>query len=281
MNVSIRELQNFRFSNIDNVNPTRPSTALEFDATLPAVYRITAYGQSLADGSDLPSNNALLSSDTSFVYIKPVADPTLITTTDPVDGAKKMGSQVGDIRIAVYSFSGDTTSIDLLNSGDLQFAYGGKIHRVVIYTEAVGMVPPYITIADVSNNNNYSGSVVGISNALPVDSATTFRCGLPAGSTGAITVKISTCRVTGHDFLDIGTGGYNTTNYPTTIYGNPSQTATQANEVIEELKGRVFYVSTDQNGIFRVGRFFTVDQGTVTVTFSASIALSNLDGIGF
>ena len=281
MNVSIRELQNFRFSAIDNVNPTRPSTALEFDATLPAVYRITAYGQTLADGSALPANNALLSSDTSFVYIKPVADPTLIGTTDPINGTKKMGSQIGDIRIAVYSFSGDRTSIDLLNSGDLQFAYGGKVHRVVTYTEASGLVPPYITIADVSNNNNYSGSTVGISNALPVDSATTFRCGLPAGSTGAITVKISTCRVTGHDFLDIGTGGYNSTNYPSAIFGNAAQSAEQANEVIEELKGRVFYVSTDQNGIFRVGRFFTVDQGTGTVTFAASIALSNLDGLGF
>ena len=40
-------------------------------------------------------------------------------------------------------------------------------------------------------------------------------------------------------------------------------------------------MSTDQDGFFRVGKFFTVDQGTGTVTFSASIALSNLDGIGF
>lgn len=281
MNVSIRELQNFRFSSIDNINPTRPSTALEFDATLPTVYRITAYGQTLADGSELPENNALLSSDTSFVYIKPVADPTLINTTDPIDGAKKMGSQLGDIRIAVYSFSGNTTATDLLNSGDLEFAYGGKVHRVLAYTEAAGMVPPYITIEDVSNNNNYYGSSVGIVAALPVDGATTFRCGLPAGSAGSITIKISTCRATGHDFLDIGTGGYNTTNYPTTIFGNPSRAAEQSREVIEELKGRVFYVSTDQNGIFRVGRFFTVDQGTGTVTFAASIALSNLDGLGF
>ena len=40
-------------------------------------------------------------------------------------------------------------------------------------------------------------------------------------------------------------------------------------------------MSTDQDGFFRVGKYFTVDQGTGTVTFSASIALSNLDGIGF
>jgi hypothetical protein len=43
----------------------------------------------------------------------------------------------------------------------------------------------------------------------------------------------------------------------------------------------VFYVTTDQNGIFRVGRFFTVDQGTGTVTFAGAIALSNLNGLGF
>ena len=281
MNVSIRELQNFRFTAVDNVNPTRPSTALEFDATLPAVYRITAYGQSLPDGSALPANNAVLSSDTSFVYIKPTTDPTQINTTDPVDGSKKMGAQIGDIRLAVYSFSGDTTSKDLMNSGTLILSWAGKLHRIVGYTEGTGGVPPYITIADVLNNNNYSSSATGIATAFTTASSTTLRGGLPAGSTGAITVKISTNRVTGHDFLDIGTGGYNTTNYPTTIYGNPAQSAQQANEVIEQLKGRVFYVSTDQNGIFRVGRFFTVDQGTGTVTFSASIALSNLDGLGF
>jgi hypothetical protein len=205
----------------------------------------------------------------------------LITTTDPINGAKKMGSQIGDIRIAIYSFAGDTTSKDLLNSGTLQFSYDGKVHSILGYTEASGLVPAYITIGDVSNNNNYSGSTTGLSSALSTASATTFRGGLPAGSTGAITVKISTCRVTGHDFLDIGTGGYNTTNYPTTIFGNPAQAAQQSSEVVEQLKGRVFYVSTDQNGIFRVGRFFTVDQGTGTVTFSASIALSNLDGLGF
>jgi hypothetical protein len=283
MNVAIRGLQNFRFNDIDNVNPTRPSTALEFDATLPDVYRITSYGQALTDGAPLPANSAMLTSDTSFSYIRPTTIPADITTTDPIDGAKKMGSQVGDIRIAIYSFEGDSNTAirDLLNSGTLQFAWSGKVHRILSYTEASGLVPAYITIADVSNNNNYDGSTVGIATALSTTGSTTFRSGLPSGSTGQITVKISTCRVTGHDFLDIGTGGYNTSNYPTTIYGNAAQAASQSNEVVEEFKGRVFYVSTDQNGIFRVGRFFTVDQGTGTVTFSASIALSNLDGLGF
>ena len=62
---------------------------------------------------------------------------------------------------------------------------------------------------------------------------------------------------------------------------NQARRKQSANEVIEKGKGRVFYVSTDQNGIFRVGRFFSVDQGTGTVTFSASLALSDVDGLGF
>jgi hypothetical protein len=124
-------------------------------------------------------------------------------------------------------------------------------------------------------------SQLGISKPFDSGTSATLRLGYPAGAAAQITTRISTCRATGHDFLDIGTGGYSTTNYPYQIYGNPTQSKQQSNEVYEEGVGRVFYVTSDQNGIFRVGRFFTVDQGTGTVTFSASIALSNLDGIGF
>ncbi len=283
MNIVIRELQLFRFNNVDNVNPTRPSTALEFDATLPTVYRIISYGTTLADGSTLPANNAVLSSDTSFEYIRPIVDPTEITTVDPDDALKTMGATVGDTKIAIFDISGaeNANKRDLLNTGTLLIAWNGKMHRVTSYVGAAGGVPPYITVADYSDNNNFNNSTVGINKAFSIASSTTLRAGLPAGSSAQITVKISTCRATGHDFLDIGTGGYNTTNYPTAIFGNPAISPVQENEVVEELKGRVFYVSTDQDGIFRVGRYFTVDQGTGTVTFSASIALSNLDGIGF
>jgi hypothetical protein len=121
----------------------------------------------------------------------------------------------------------------------------------------------------------------GISRAMSTVTSTPLRAGYLQGTAAQITTRISTCRCSAHDLLDIGTGGYNTTNYPYQIYGNPYQKADQTKEVLEETVGRVFYVTTDQNGIFRVGRFFTVDQGTGTVTFSASIALSNLDGLGF
>jgi hypothetical protein len=124
-------------------------------------------------------------------------------------------------------------------------------------------------------------STTGISRPMSSTVTTPLRAGYQAGTAAQITTRISTCRCSAHDLLDIGTGGYNTTNYPYQIYGNPYQKADQTKEILEETVGRCFYVTTDQNGIFRVGRFFTVDQGTGTVTFSASIALSNLDGLGF
>ena len=137
-------------------------------------------------------------------------------------------------------------------------------------------IKPYGT-----STTTFTPITTGISRPMSTTLATPLRVGYQAGTGAQITTRISTCRATAHDLLDIGTGGYNTTNYPYQIYGNPFQKAKQEFEIVEETVGRVFYVTTDQNGIFRVGRFFTVDQGTGTVTFSASIALSNLDGLGF
>ena len=78
--------------------------------------------------------------------------------------------------------------------------------------------------------------------------------------------KYSQVRLTGHDFLSIGTGGRSSTNYP----GEPTQAASQGNEVTETFPGRVYYVSTDQDGNFRVGNYFRVDQSTGRATLDAS-----------
>ena len=86
--------------------------------------------------------------------------------------------------------------------------------------------------------------------------------------TTAVTIryKYSQVRLTGHDFLSIGTGSRDTTNYP----GEPTQPAAPGNEIIETFPGRVFYVSTDQDGNFRVGEYFRIDQATGRATLNAS-----------
>jgi hypothetical protein len=88
--------------------------------------------------------------------------------------------------------------------------------------------------------------------------------------------RYSQVRLTGHDFLDIGTGNFNQTQYPE-LYKQYEFTPAPENEISEKGGGRVFYTSTDQDGNFRVGELFKVEQSTGTVTISAS--LFNLSGL--
>ena len=78
-------------------------------------------------------------------------------------------------------------------------------------------------------------------------------------------IRYSQVRLTGHDFLDIGTGNFSSTNYP----GLPSQNPIPANETVEGGGGRVFFTSTDQDGNFRVGDLFSVEQATGIASLNA------------
>ena len=175
-----------------------------------------------------------------------------------------------------------------------------------------GGTPTTITVADSSlfssngyiqinneyfryDSNNRSTNVLGGVARIQLGSiAQTHTVGSTVSElSGLITTNISTTRATGHDFLNIGTGGYNSSNFPGNIFGEPIEAKVDSNsaidsngtnpkaEVQEKTKGRVFFAGTNQDGFFRVGRFFTVDQGTGTVSFNASIVLSNVDGLGF
>jgi hypothetical protein len=79
----------------------------------------------------------------------------------------------------------------------------------------------------------------------------------------------SQVRMTGHDFLDIGTGGFASTNYPVIIASDYLQAPDQGKETLSETGGRVFYVTTDQDGNFRVGDYFKVEQATGRSTINA------------
>ena len=185
-----------------------------------------------------------------------------------------------------------TTGIYYYISGNSNNLYNGHFYCNSSSTSSITIWYPYNPNA---NSTSFgatlttiraevtTGSATNIGISKPFNSKiqTTLRVGYAQNTPAQITQNISTCRATGHDFAFIGTGGYITSNYPTAIYGNPAILPVQAQQILEETIGRVFYVSTDENGIFNVGKFFRVDQGTGTVTFSASIALSNLSGLGF
>ena len=111
-----------------------------------------------------------------------------------------------------------------------------------------------------------SGTWVDTNSEISILLAQEKPSGSAAGTAATIRYKYSQIRLTGHDFLSIGTGGVTTTNYP----GVPTQPSAQGNEVDEAYPGRVFYVSTDQDGNFRVGDYFKIDQATGRATLNAS-----------
>jgi hypothetical protein len=86
-------------------------------------------------------------------------------------------------------------------------------------------------------------------------------------ATFSIRSRFSQVRLTNHDFLNIGYGNQFQSNYPNL----PINTGLEPqDEVVETNNGRVFYSSTDQDGNFRVGDLFAVEQATGVVTLNAS-----------
>ena len=251
--VTVRIVNQLRLGNIVSAFGTRPSTALIFEETPDFVYRVN----SVSTGGQ-PPGLALAVLRESYQYLN-----VQVFTTQPASHGG-----IGNNQIAVGAIPAENVSRVV----GLQFAWRGVVYTVSDYDTPAetGQAWGRITFSPV-----LVAAVTGFTPDL------TLKLGSPAGEPGNITIKISTARFTGHDLLDIGTGSYADTNYPTVIYGEPANPRNQENEVQETGKGRVFYVTTDQDGNFRVGPFFSIDQGSGSVTFSADLALSNLDGIGF
>ena len=156
-------------------------------------------------------------------------------------------NQSGRILVTTFSSSAD--------AGDsLQFAStDGNAYQI----QSVSSVT--------ANSVAYHVLVFSTSRATPV----------PTNTTVNVRKEFSLIRLTGHDFLQVGTGGTDTTNWP----NNPTQNPAQADQVItnETDPGRVYYTATDELGNFYVGDQFKVDQATGNVTLDASAF--NLSGL--
>jgi len=125
------------------------------------------------------------------------------------------------------------------------------------------------TVSSVTANNvAYHVLVFSTSRATPVADGVTVN----------VRKEFSQVRLTGHDFLNVGTGGTDTTNWP----NSPTQNKSQANQVVTlpTDPGRVYYVATDEDGNFYVGDQFKVDQATGQVTLdSSAFDLSGLESL--
>ena len=134
----------------------------------------------------------------------------------------------------------------------------GEYYKLVTISNILALEP--------TGEGNYSATFQ-ISPSLTVLNAPAY------GNRMTITIKYSQVRLTGHDFLYIGTGNQASTNYP---FVDPSQSSIAA-QTEATAGGRVFFTSTDQDGNFNVGNLFGVQQATGTATLNANAF--NLSGL--
>ena len=160
------------------------------------------------------------------------------------DSTAAQVGQIGPLS-AVDSSDGTLGSANVIEVGsNVQFAGDSTYYRVSAVSET-----------NTSNQQaliRLTASVTSL-NAIANNTSTT------------VTKNFSNVRLTGHDFLDIGTGGFTDTNYP----GAPSQPANQEREITETNGGRVYFSSTDQKGDFRIGTLFRIEQATGVATLNA------------
>ena len=125
------------------------------------------------------------------------------------------------------------------------------------------------TVSSVTANNiAYHVLVFSTSRATPVASGVSVN----------VRKEFSLVRLTGHDFLQVGTGGTDTTNWPNNPTQNPNQTYQVMTNATDP--GRVYYTATDELGNFYVGDQFQVNQATGNVTLDASaFDLSGLESL--
>ena len=171
-------------------------------------------------------------------------------------------------------------------AGGMIFAYAGRTHQIVDFV-STGEGTGVITIDSMPVTDLTSGGT-GIATAFTTNRV--LYAGLQVDATAEITVSISLCRATGHDFTQIGLGSFNTANYPNVILGRSAESLAPSyvdsenalsGQVWERRKGRVFWMSTDQYGFFRVGQFFSVDQAQGSISFSGELEITNANGFGF
>jgi hypothetical protein len=131
--ITIRPLQNFRFTGVERVKPVRPSTALEFTAPSEtgSVYRTLSYNLSFATGTSLLTTRAISA-------VKRVSSIATVTT-----GLTAHGLNPGDIVTVICSSDStfDTTAGVVLTTPDLyNFTYsnaGTTINPAVVGTGTI------------------------------------------------------------------------------------------------------------------------------------------------
>ena len=208
-----------------------------------------------------PSYTIIDPNNTSDAYIKPrtgngvLAQPSWVARGNNYKTSSTQVTVMGDgyadvIPVAQFVTIG---GLETLPGPGTQFRFRGETG--------------YFTVATIERDSTQSdGTFTAVFRIGPYLSS---DYDLEHGSAVEIRQRYSQVRITGHDFLDVGSGNFEETNYPALYATEATYFSAPENEIVESNGGRVFYTSTDQSGNFRTGELFSVEQATGTVTISA------------
>jgi len=186
-------------------------------------------------------------------------------------------SKSGTFQASETVTGGSSGATATLTSGSVEVNQSGRI--LVTTFATIPVAGDSLQFASVDGNAFQIQSVSTVTaNSVTyrvIVFSTSRATAVPANTTLTVRKEFSLVRLTGHDFLQVGTGGTDTTNWP----NNPTQNPNQDYQVMtnETDPGRVYYTATDDLGNFYVGDQFKVDQATGNVTLDASAF--NLSGL--
>ena len=186
-------------------------------------------------------------------------------------------SKSGTFQASETVTGGSSGATATLTSGTVEVNQSGRI--LVTTFSTIPVAGDSLQFASVDGNAFQIQSVSTVTaNSVTyrvIVFSTSRATAVPENITLTVRKEFSLVRLTGHDFLQVGTGGTDTTNWP----NNPTQNPNQDYQVMtnETDPGRVYYTATDDLGNFYVGDQFKVDQATGNVTLDASAF--NLSGL--
>ena len=201
--------------------------------------------------------------------------PPVVTLTSPGQSAATYTVRVGDgvLGQPTYSNSGTayltaTATVSGVGYAD-SFQFGAYLYvsniSVVptpganIIISGASIVYRLVTVSQISGSGPFSCRLQ-LNPTLELKDAPAHAASVQIRS------DYSQNRLTGHDWLEVGTGNFSTTNYP----NQDTTTIRSGNLAVESGGGRCFYTATDQDGNYRVGNLFKVEQASGIATLNAS-----------
>lgn len=204
------------------------------------------------------------------------------TVTDPLGSNATFIAEVKNGAISKVNYTSRGTGYVTMNPGTVSGDGFAEIAQTGTYLNFLGLSKGprpgsiltitgqpgnFLVIQTVTFNAGTGAARVQVSTS--VSSATP----LIHGNSVVCYEKFSQIRLTGHDYLAIGSGNFASTAYPSVNTLN----YVRANEKVSVNNGRVFYVSTDQDGNLSVGDLFQVNQATGQA--SLNVSSFNLSGL--